>query len=150
MLKLLEFKDDNYEIIILKMKLLVWLISTKTGDLGEVSLKGPEKLYYDTAHYHISVYDQYFYIRAVDHAKSSHICITNHYFMEERLTEIHSKYLIVDEDHQVLKAVNNQHETGYKYMDLKFLLYQMGVKNKHRILKDYIDHNHYEKKDYLI
>ena len=150
MLKLLEFKDDNYEIIILKMKLLVWLTSTKTGDLGEVSLKGPEKLYYDTAHYQISDYDQYFYNRAVDHAKSSHICITNHYFMQECLTEMDSKYLIVDEAHQVLKAVNNQNETGYKYMDLKFLLSQIGVNNKDRILKDYLDHNHYEKKDYLI
>src|SRR5699024_12454352 len=45
---LLSLDDENTEIIYLKMKLLVWLLDTETGDLSEIHLKGPEKAYYKT------------------------------------------------------------------------------------------------------
>src|SRR5699024_8680017 len=45
---LLSLDDENTEIIYLKMKLLVWLLDTETGDLSEIHLKGPEKAYYRT------------------------------------------------------------------------------------------------------
>lgn len=149
-LKLLSFKDDNYEIVMLKMKLLVWLTETITGDLGEISLKGPERLYYDTAHFQINSNDNYFYNRAVEHAKNSRICITNHYFIEECLSELDNKYLIVDEAHQVLNTVERQSITEYKYMDLKFLLSQIGINNKDKMLKEYLEHNDIRAKDFLV
>lgn len=32
----------------LKMRMLIWLIETETGDLSEANLRGPEKSYYET------------------------------------------------------------------------------------------------------
>ena len=42
-------KDDtaNYEVNILKMQLLIWILETNTGDIQELNLKGGQKMYFD-------------------------------------------------------------------------------------------------------
>ena len=45
--QILKDENINYEVSILKMKLLIWLTETETGDIQELNLKGGQKMYFD-------------------------------------------------------------------------------------------------------
>ena len=45
--QILKDETTNYEVNILKMQLLTWIIETETGDIQDLNLKGGQKMYFD-------------------------------------------------------------------------------------------------------
>ena len=135
---LLELDDTNPEICFLKMRMLVWLLETETGDLSEVNLRGPEKSYYETMRIQAGDQKHHFYFkRALSNAKKVPIIVTNHYFLNDCLNSLDGiQALIVDEAHQLKQALDLKERRKFSYPELKFFIGQVGLINQDRLLAD--------------
>lgn len=140
---LLSLDDENTEIIYLKMKLLVWLLDTETGDLSEIHLKGPEKAYYKTMAIQAGESGAHPYFeRALDLAENSAMIITNHYFLPDCLEHVMDiDSVLVDEAHQLKNALDDRMESAYSYQGMKFFIGQIGMASQERLLHTYINDN---------
>mgnify|MGYP001942118917 FL=1 len=140
---LLELDDTNPEICFLKMRMLVWLLETETGDLSEVNLRGPEKSYYETMRIQAGDQKHHFYFkRALSNAKKVPIIVTNHYFLNDCLNSLDGiQALIVDEAHQLKQALDLKERRKFSYPELKFFIGQVGLINQDRLLADYSKSN---------
>ncbi|WP_020008324.1 helicase C-terminal domain-containing protein [Salinicoccus albus] len=140
---LLSFDDDNKEIIYLKMKLLVWLLDTDTGDLAEIHLRGPEQAYYKTVEIQSGHSGSHpFFEKMMADANDSMIIITNHYFLMDCLEYIPDfDAVLVDEAHQLKNALVERVQTSYNYQAMKFFIGQVGLSSQDRLLSLYINHN---------
>lgn len=140
---LLSLEDENTEIIYLKMKLLVWLLDTETGDLSEIHLKGPEKAYYKTMAIQAGDGKTHPYFeRALNKAKDSIIIITNHYFLLDCLDYMEdTDSVLVDEAHQLKHALDDRMESAYSYQGMKFFIGQIGMASQERLLSTYINND---------
>ncbi|MFC3418210.1 exonuclease domain-containing protein [Salinicoccus hispanicus] len=140
---LLSLEENNTEIVQLKMKLLVWLLETDTGDLAEIHLKGPERSYYRTASIQAGESSNHlFFERALSEAERSAFTVTNHYFLMEclhHLSDVGS--IIVDEAHQLKRALEERMRTTFSYQAMKFFIGQIGTAGQDRLLTTYINHN---------
>lgn len=140
---LLNSGGENHELTVLKMRLLVWLLETDTGDLSEVELRGPERAYYKTmliqsgpSSHHL------FYERAFNHANVSQLIFTNHYFLKDCLEKLdHLDVLVIDEAHQLKSAIEERSKKTYTYQDMKFFVGQIGSPEQDRLLSSYILNN---------
>lgn len=140
---LLSLEDNNTEIIQLKMKLLVWLLETDTGDLSEIHLRGPERAYYRTASIQAGENaGHFFFNRALSEAEQATFTVTNHYFLTDcidHLPEIDT--VIVDEAHQLKRSLEERMKTTFSYQAMKFFIGQIGTPSQERLLSSYISHN---------
>src|SRR5699024_9163080 len=96
---LLETEYNSPKVVMLKMRLLTWLLEAETGDLTEIGQKGPEEAYYKTMLIQTGRTNEHYYFdRAFEKADNAPVVFTNHYFIQDCLELLsHSKYLIVDE-----------------------------------------------------
>ena len=108
--------DRNYDTVMTKMQILVWLLETETGDYDELHLSGGgmrfiEKLNrgacFDTEGEAKARYD--FYHRALTNAKNADLIITNHYCLLAAAAAKNSvfptcRYCIIDDGHHFYKA----------------------------------------------
>ncbi|CAD2073573.1 putative ATP-dependent helicase DinG [Jeotgalicoccus coquinae] len=136
---LLQLDDSNPEICFLKMRMLVWLVETETGDLSEVNLRGPEKSYYETMLIQAGDGKHHFYFkRALSNAKKVPIIVTNHYFLNDCLNNLEGiQALIIDEAHQLKQALDLKERRTFNYPELKFFIGQVGLINQDRLLASY-------------
>lgn len=148
---LLETEDNNPEVVLLKMRLLTWLLETETGDLSEIGLKGPEEAYYKTMLIQTGrTQGHYYFDRAFEKADNAPVVFTNHYFIQDCLELLNgSKYLIVDEAHQLNTSLNQRTRTEYNYQSMKFFVGQVGTPRQNRLLSSYIENNDF-KSAYLL
>ncbi|TVT29554.1 DEAD/DEAH box helicase [Salinicoccus cyprini] len=140
---LLSLEENNTEIVQLKMKLLVWLLETDTGDLAEIHLKGPERAYYRTASIQAGESSNHlFFERALSEAEQSAFTVTNHYFLMECLDHLPDvASVIVDEAHQLKRSLEERMRTTFSYQAMKFFIGQIGTAGQERLLTTYINHN---------
>ena len=139
---LLSAEDDNTEIIQLKMKLLVWLLETETGDIAEIHLRGPEKSYYRTASIQSGTLGEIFFNRALKRAEESTLIVTNHYFLTDCAEYLQDlEVLVIDEAHQLKRALDERLKVSYGYQDMKFFIGQIGTTNQDRLLSTYLEQN---------
>lgn len=140
---LLELEDDNHEITLLKMRLLVWLLETDTGDLSEIGLRGPERSYYRTMLIQSgNKHENLFFNRALDNAVKADLTFTNHYFLSDSLERMEDvDVLIVDEAHKLKESLTERYKTEFNYQDMKFFVGQVGSPDQNRLLTSYIDKN---------
>ena len=140
---LLESEDNNPEICFLKMRVLVWLLSTKTGDLSELNLRGPEKSYYDTMRIQNGDNKQHYYFkRALNNAKKVPVIVTNHYFLNDCINNLYDVHaLIIDEAHQLKSALDLKERRKYTYSEMKFFIGQIGQLSQSRLLSSYAEDN---------
>lgn len=140
---LLNSDDRNHEINILKMRLLIWLLETSTGDLSEIELRGPENAYYRTARIQSGQPSKHiFFERALNQSNMSHLIFTNHYFLQDCLNVLdHLDVLVVDEAHQLKNAVSERFKRVFTYQDMKFFVGQIGSPDQDRLLSGYIADN---------
>lgn len=140
---LLETEDNNPEIVLLKMRILTWLLETSTGDLSEIGLRGPEQAYYKTMLIQTGKGDSHhYYDLALKKAGRAPIVFTNHYFIQDCLEQLEDvKHIIVDEAHQLKNAIEQRTETAYAYHDMKFFVGQVGTPRQNRLLSSYIENN---------
>ncbi len=83
--QVLHEDDDNYDAVLTKAQLLVWLTETNTGDVAELNLPSGGKLLWDRLAYDDDSYKRSrnesvtgFYERAKQIAMRSDLVITNH------------------------------------------------------------------------
>ncbi|MDR9867608.1 exonuclease domain-containing protein [Lactococcus cremoris] len=126
--ELLLNNTDGKNFEIFKMKILIWLTETKTGELDEVSKVMTNDDYFDgirhdgyvnTKHFH---YEQDFWLKAQKEAEQAKIKVVNHAYLIERLanypeTFLENRVLVVDEAQQLFPIMENAGQKSIKITD---------------------------------
>ena len=136
--ELLQGDDESYDETFTIMQLLIWLVSTETGDLNEVNASSGGQFVLDKIRRsHLRKlssqereYD--FYEYAFEQAKDAHIIVTNHAFLlNQRLSNqsllANIDAFIWDEAHQVVQSAISQHEKTFVYTQWKYIFGQLGT-----------------------
>lgn len=110
--QLQQFEEDNYELILAKGQLLIWLVETETGDVEELNLTGGGQQFWrevecdeSCSFMTCSFFEHCFYERSCRQAKHADIIITNHALLLSDLAYDYSllpkySYAVIDEAHQ--------------------------------------------------
>ncbi|MDP4170364.1 MAG: ATP-dependent DNA helicase DinG, partial [Bacillota bacterium] len=135
----LKEDNDNYDTILTKMQILVWLIETETGDRDELNLSSGGMIYWNKVKGDQSVFlqnkvwgERDFYKRAKAAAKKADLIITNHSML---LSDLSSKasilpdfdYAVIDEGHHLEKAAGRFLGYSLDYLSVRLLLTQFGT-----------------------
>ncbi len=126
--ELLLNNTDGKNFEIFKMKILIWLTETKTGELDEISKVMTNDDYFDgirhdgyvnTKHFH---YEQDFWLRAQKDAEQAEIKVVNHAYLIERLADypetfLENRVLVVDEAQQLFPIMENAGQKSIKITD---------------------------------
>lgn len=142
----LRENNDSFDEAITKMKILVWLVQTETGDVDELNLSGSGTLFWEKIRHPNGIVHQPkdpwhkkdFYLRAKRKASQADIIIMNHASLikslEGRMDIPPVEYFIIDEAHQLEKAVRNTYGAQLGYRDVKIMLDRMGTSEKQKLL----------------
>lgn len=142
----LRENNDSYDEAVTKMKILVWLVQTETGDVDELNLSSSGTLFWQKIrHSNKSVHQQKdpwhqkdFYTRAKNKAFDADIIILNHTglmkSLEGRMDIPPVEYFIIDEAHQLEKAARNTYGVHLGYQDIKMMLGRIGTSEKQKLL----------------
>lgn len=111
--QLLFGKTNNYADEFLKMRILVWLTETTTGDLDEIQIGNPATFFRQQICYDgrerdndFGAFD--FYQRQLQSLKTADMIIVNHAYLIQHASELETKpYLIVDEAQHLAQNVLN-------------------------------------------
>lgn len=126
--ELLLNNTDGKNFEIFKMKILIWLTETKTGELDEISKVMTNDDYFDgirhdgyvnTKHFH---YEQDFWLKAQKEAEQAEIKVVNHAYLIERLADypetfLENRVLVVDEAQQLFPIMENAGQKSIKITD---------------------------------
>ena len=126
--ELLLNNTDGKNFEIFKMKILIWMTETKTGELDEVSKVMTNDDYFDgirhdgyvnTKHFH---YEQDFWLKAQKEAEQAEIKVVNHAYLIERLADysetfLGNRVLVVDEAQQLFPIMENAGQKSIKITD---------------------------------
>ncbi len=133
---LLKETDDNYDTLLTKMQILVWLTDTWTGDKDELNLSSGGQLFWQriqSVNHSFVKNDTYdYYLKSRSEALSADILIVNHSLL---LTDMmadsrilpSSDYIIIDEGHHLEKTAGKYFGFQFDYASVRFLLQQMGL-----------------------
>lgn len=134
----LNEEDNNYDTLLTKMQILVWLLETENGDYDELHLSsGGMRFWEKISHDDVSLernqswLNHDFYLRAKNKAHQADIIITNHSLL---LTDMVSKssimpryhYCIIDEGHHFEKEACKHFGEAIDYFSIRVLLNQFG------------------------
>lgn len=138
--------DEQYDHVVAKMKILVWLTQTTTGDIDELHLSSGGKLFWERIKHegwHVSkqkdpwlAYD--FYMHARQEAQAADLVITNHAMLLQDLVEKNTffpnyDYAIIDEAHHLEQAARTHFASKIAYSNSKYLLSQIGIMEKQQL-----------------
>ncbi len=128
----LEEEDDNYDAVLTKAQILVWLTETDTGDMEELSLSSGGRLLWDAINCSYGrtkrqeKEDLCFYQNAVRRMDGSYVIFTNHQFLAKEIwkQDIFKglDYFLVEDanffQHNVSRFLGKQ----ISYLDIYFAL----------------------------
>jgi ATP-dependent DNA helicase DinG len=138
--------EDNYDIILTKMQILVWLTETSTGDVDELNLSSGGRTFWNKIKNDETVFFQKktwlakdFYLRARKAAEKSEIIITNHSFLMSDLTAEQAilpsySHVVIDEGHHFVKAAGKYFGLSLDYLNTRILLNQIGNYDQKQLL----------------
>lgn len=143
----LREKEKNYDRVLTKMQMLVWLLETKTGDGDELNLSSGGALYWkeicQADHYMNKAKQAWkkhdFALYAKEIAANADLIVTNHSFLisemkaEKPLLQPGS-FIVIDEAHRFEKAARERLGQELSLAHLKFLLGKMGSADDRRLL----------------
>lgn len=137
--KYLHEDDYNYDNILTKAQLLIWLTETETGDFDELNLPSGGKLLWQRLHYDANSSKseknpwrtRCFYLRAYAKAKKADIVITNHSLLMSNLSSSSDLLdqideVIVDEGHHFERIASEHLGTRMHYLTLQALTNRLG------------------------
>ncbi|WP_190289053.1 helicase C-terminal domain-containing protein [Lactococcus kimchii] len=121
-----DMDGKNFEIF--KMKVLVWLTETTTGELDELSTVMTNSDYFaaishdgyvNSKNFH---YEQDFWLRAQKLAEKAAVKVVNHAYLIERLADypesfLENRLLVVDEAQQLFPIMENAGQKSLKITD---------------------------------
>jgi ATP-dependent DNA helicase DinG len=131
-------ENDNYDTILTKMQILVWLTETDTGDKDELNLSSGGLIYWNKIKNEPTVIfknndwqDKDFYLRAKVAAQKAEIIITNHSLLLSDLSGNKSilpefDFCVIDEGHHFEKVASQFFGHSLDYLSTRLLLGQFG------------------------
>lgn len=141
---------QTYDIQLFRMRCLVWLLETTTGDLSELDLKGQVAQYFSQI-MHLSLVDKApfdYYQQALNQVNEANIVITNQsYLTYHELYQFKNYHIIIDEAHHLLESVNQHQNTQISLAQLIYHRRQIGKYIDGKLLYKYIEENsdyHYD------
>ncbi|MCY8006622.1 ATP-dependent DNA helicase DinG [Bacillus haynesii] len=144
---ILQEDDDNYDSVLAKAQILVWLTDTETGDLSEINLPSGGKLLWDRLAYDSHSYAENssirklcFYERAKARAQKADMIITNHALLltdeaNQRIQTGDADTFVIDEAHHFERAAGEQYGARADYVFLHKRLMRLGTLKQRGILK---------------
>ncbi|MFC0299455.1 ATP-dependent DNA helicase DinG [Virgibacillus soli] len=134
-----QIEDDNYDIVLTKAMILVWLLETETGDIDEVHLPSRGTLFYQklsaesegTFDPTSPWFSRSYYQRARKRAQQAHLVITNHALLCTDMVnnfQFLPKYnkAIIDEAHHLEDTAAHHYGLKLDYMHIAFTFNQLG------------------------
>ncbi|MGG5253822.1 ATP-dependent DNA helicase DinG [Neobacillus sp. SM06] len=130
--------QDNYDSVLTKMQILIWLTETETGDKDELNLPSGGEIFWDKVKKDDSKLrgseswaGRDFYERARKYANHANLIITNHSLLLRDATERKGilppfSYAVIDEGHHLEKAAATLVGESLDYMSVRLLLSQLG------------------------
>lgn len=130
-LQALEEKEDNYDAVLTKAQILVWLTETETGDMEELSLSSGGKLLWEMINCAVptkrnSKQEYCFYQKSLEKLQHASFILTNHSFLAK---EIWKADVLKEHDYFIVEDANVFHQNVSKflgkeisYLDLYFAL----------------------------
>lgn len=145
----LKERETNYDAILSKAKILVWLTETDTGDIDEINLPSGGKLFWERINEdHPSPLDfRYpwvkfsFYERARKRADEAHLVVTNHRLLFMDLMSTQSLLpaydnVIMDEAHHIAGIAGEQFGVQIDYFQINSLLSRIGTLERDGLFKN--------------
>ncbi|EGQ2695792.1 ATP-dependent helicase, partial [Staphylococcus pseudintermedius] len=139
--QVLKDETTNYDVNLLKMQLLIWILETRTGDIQELNLRGGQKMYFEQK---IETYvpirkDFHYYNHIRTNASKIQIGITNHahllYSSPEHTLYQMFKHCIIDEAHRLPDYAIDCAIHAFGYADIKYQLGLIGKTENEKLLK---------------
>ena len=132
--------ESQYDVVLTKMQILVWLTRTESGDMDELNLTSGGQLFWNRlkhdgwhlAHTKDPWVGKDFYLSARKNAQEADIIITNHSMLLTDMVKENSMlpaydYLVVDEAHHLEKSARQHLGVVMDYLSIKFSTSQLGT-----------------------
>lgn len=139
--QILEEETPNYEVNLLKMQLLIWLLSTETGDIQELNLRGGQKIYFNQK---VETYipvknDVHYYHHIKQNARRIQIGVTNHAHLmysspNDTIYQLFN-HCIIDEAHRLPDYAFERAIKEVGYSDIKYQLGLIGKTENEKLLR---------------
>ncbi|WP_156289214.1 ATP-dependent DNA helicase DinG [Oceanobacillus salinisoli] len=145
--------NDNYDIVLTKAMILVWLTETETGDIDEINLPSSGYLFFKKISTdaegmldpHSPWFSKSYYQKAKKRAQQADIIITNHALL---CTDIFNDYqflpsyrkIIIDEAHHFEETASHHYGLQMDYMNMQYILNQVGHSDENKSLGKIIAH----------
>ncbi|RIM56417.1 ATP-dependent helicase, partial [Staphylococcus arlettae] len=139
--QIIDEKTSNYEVNLLKMQLLIWLLHTETGDIQELNLRGAQKMYF---HQKVETYvpyknDVHYYHYIKQNARRIQIGVTNHAHLmysspDDTIYQLFN-HCIIDEAHRLPDYAFEKSIKEVDYADIKYQLGLIGKSEKEKLLR---------------
>lgn len=148
--------DDNYDFVLTKAQILIWLTETVNGDLDELNLPSGgkkiwENLHVDQSSFLSNPFQEYcFYQQAKEKALFANIIITNHAMLlsdlarDQKVLPMYQE-VIIDEAHHFHHVATEQLGIRFHYLDLHYKINQLGNTHSIGLLKKFVKiHNQHD------
>ncbi|WP_163183557.1 ATP-dependent DNA helicase DinG [Neobacillus sedimentimangrovi] len=147
-LQVLQEENDNYDIILTKMQILVWLTETETGEKDELNLSSGGLLFWNkikndpafsSTHQEWREWD--FYLKSIKEANKADLIITNHSLL---LSDIKNQgsilpnydLVVIDEGHHLEKVAAQYFGFSLDFLSTRMLLSQFGTFDQKGLLNE--------------
>ncbi|MGM0839839.1 MAG: ATP-dependent DNA helicase DinG [Bacillota bacterium] len=132
--------ESQYDVVLTKMQILVWLTRTESGDMDELNLTSGGQLFWNRLkhdgwhlpHTKDPWVGKDFYLFARKSAQEADIIITNHSMLLTDIVKESSMlppydYLVIDEAHHLEKSARQHLGVVMDYLSIKFSTSQLGT-----------------------
>ncbi|WP_312096794.1 ATP-dependent DNA helicase DinG [Niallia sp.] len=143
----LKEQEDNYDIILTKMQILIWLTETETGDKDELNLTSGGSNYWEKikndGNFSLPISKEWaskdFYRRTRNAAQKANMIITNHALLVKDLTADQHllpsyEYVIIDEGHHFEKTATKHFGFRFSYIAVRLSINAVGTTDQKQLM----------------
>jgi len=148
----LKEPEDNYDFILTKSQILIWITETETGDVDELNLPSGGKALWSQLHVDHSSFNKNpffaycYYQHAKQKALKANLIITNHAMLisdivyNQKLLPDYQE-IIIDEAHHFHLVASEQLGVKFSYLEIHNLINRLGTSQTNGILQKFIKMN---------
>lgn len=131
--------DDNYDTLLSKGQIVIWLTETLDGDVEQLNLPSGGKVFWSDVQSDATTcigkncpwFSRCFYHRARNNAYGAELIVTNHALLFTDLTTDHAllpsyKQVVIDEAHHLEEVASDHFGTGTDYYSFLQILSKIG------------------------
>ncbi|MCT8138927.1 ATP-dependent DNA helicase DinG [Anaerobacillus sp. CMMVII] len=149
--KLDDHLDQNYDTLLSKGQILIWLTETLEGDVEQLNLPSGGKVFWSEVQSdaitcvgkHCPWFSRCFYHRARNNAHGADLIVTNHALLFTDMTQDHQllpsyKQVIVDEAHHLEEVASDHFGMRTDYFAFHHLFSRLGTIETNDLLKSIV------------